>query len=659
MAAFVSRRAPWILATTVVFAVLALPLGGTVVSHLSSGANQFQDPASESVQAFDLLRRAAGVEPDPGVVALVRDGDPAAVRAQIAADPEIARAVVLDRFVLGFFRHGLDRRSDVATKRLQSRFAHDRSVVLGGGAVAAREIDATVRDDLERAEVIALPVILLLSLLVFRGLVGALIPPAVGAVAVGATLLLLRGVVEVMDVSVFALNLVTGLGLGLAIDYSLLMVSRYREELEHHGHTAEALRETMRTAGRAIVFSALTVAVAMASLAVFPLPFLSSMAVGGVIVSLASLAVALVPLPALLHLLGPRIDALAPRRLQRSTPTGGWGRLARAVMRRPLLVSLAASSVLVALALSALGLRFTGIDASSLPKSAAARQVADALTERGLRGVASPINAVLPTRPSPAVVTRLRTLPGVAGVRGPIEAGRGVWRVDIAPQNDALAHSTQKLLGRIRELLPSALLAGRAAAFHDQRTSLARSLPWALGLLGLTTYVLLFAFTGSVVLPLKALLMNVLTIGGALGLLVLFFQGLRGVDGLEQTQPILLGATAFGLSTDYAVFLLSRIRELRDRGEPNLAAVAGGLERTGRIVTAAALLFCVAIGTFASSRLVFVQELGVGTAAAVALDATIVRALLVPALMAILGEWNWWAPEPLRRLHRRLGLGET
>jgi RND superfamily putative drug exporter len=231
-----------------------------------------------------------------------------------------------------------------------------------------------------------------------------------------------------------------------------------------------------------------------------------------------------------------------------------------------------------------------------------------------------------------------------------------VWRLDVAPSEPAPSRSTQRLVHRLRSLFPNGLLAGQGAAIVDQRASILANVHWALGLLAVTTFALLFAFTGSVVLPVKALVMNVLTIGAAFGLLVLIFQHGVGVEGLEQTQPVLLAATVFGLSTDYAVFLLSRIKEAHDRGEPNIAAVAWGLERTGRIITAAALLFCVAIGSFATSGLVFVQELGVGTAAAVAIDATIVRALLVPSLMAVLGDWNWWAPGPLRRLHDRFAV---
>jgi RND superfamily putative drug exporter len=647
------RRARWILAATVVFAVAAFALGGPVVSRLKSGAALFQDPHSESVRAFELLQAASGVEPDPGIVAYVRHGSLEPVRRRIARDPEVARTTIVDRFVFGFFRHGLDVRSQDAATRLRRAFAGDRAVVVGGGPVANQEINAIVRSDLERAELIALPIVLLLSLAVFRGLVAALLPPLVGVVAIGVTLLGLRAVTELMDVSVFALNLITGLGLGLAIDYSLLLVSRYREELVRRGPGPEALRATLRTAGRTIVFSSLTVAAAMGSLAVFPLRFLSSMAVGGSLVALSAAAVSLVSLSALLHLLGERVNALSPRRLQPSSATGGWTRLAAAVMRRPATVAAVTGGLLVALSLPATGVRVAGIDASALPKSASARQVADALDARGLRGLASPLNLVVRGRPTPGQITRIRSLPGVASIAGPKVVGDGVWRLDVAPSQPAPSRTSQRLVDRLRTIVPGALVGGQAAAIGDQRRSIVAHLPWALGLLGLTSFVLLFAFTGSVVLPVKALVMNALTIGSAFGLLVLVFLHGVGVEGLEQTQPVLLGATVFGLSTDYAVFLLSRIKEAYDGGASNSAAVAAGLERTGRIVTAAALLFCVAIGSFATSRLVFVQELGVGTAAAVAIDASIVRALLVPSLMAILGKWNWWAPGVLVRLRGR------
>lgn len=640
---------------------LAFGIGSTVVPRMDAGADQFTDLSSESRLASVEMERRTGVEVDPGILALV-DGDAsdsARARAVIDADPSVARTLVDDQgVVLVFLRAGDGEDSKAAADRLASAFADDPSVRLGGGAIASRQVTEAIQDDLRRAELIAFPLVFLLSFWVFRGFVAAFLPPLVGAGAIALTFLGLRVGVEVHGLSVFALNLVTGLGFGLAIDYSLFVVSRWREEARRTGFGPEAMERTLRTAGRTVLFSALTVAASMACLLVFPQQFLYSMGLGGVLVALSAGLVALVPLPAFLYWLGPRIDALAPRRLQQPPSGGRWARLAAWVMQRPGRVAVLSSTALVLLALPALGVHFVGVDARTLPASASARQVSETLSRDGVRGRYAPITAVGRSRPPDTTVARIAALPGVVAVVPARQAAPGLWRLDIVSRDKGLASSTQRIVHKVRELLPGARVTGQTAGFIDQQASLARHLPWALGILALTTYVLIFLFTGSVLLPLKSLVMNVLTLGASLGILVLVFQHWAGLDGLESTQPILLCATAFGLSTDYAIFLFSRIKESRDRGLRNRDAVADGLERTGRIVTAAALLFCVAIGTFATSGISFIQELGVGTAAAVALDATIVRALLVPALMALLGEWNWWAPGPLRRLHARLGLAE-
>lgn len=641
--------------------VAAFGIGSTVVPRMDAGADQFTDLSSESRLATVEVERRTGVKADPSILALVRGGasETARVRAVIDADPSVARSFVDDAGVVRvFLRAGDGEDSKAAAERLASAFADDPSVRLGGGAIASRQVTKAIQDDLRRAELIAFPLVFLLSFWVFRGLVAAFLPPLVGAGAIALTFLGLRVGVELHGLSVFALNLVTGLGLGLAIDYSLFVVSRWREEAQQAGFGPEAMARTLRTAGRTVFFSALTVAASMACLLVFPQQFLYSMGFGGMLVALSAGLVALVPLPAFLYWLGPRIDALAPRRLQQPPSGGRWARLAAWVMRRPGRVAALSSSVLVLLALPALGVHFVGVDARTLPPSASARQVSEELGRGGVRGRYAPITAVGETRPSDAIVTRISDLPGVVTVLPAREAAPGLWRLDVVPRDEGLASSTQRIVRDVRELLPAARVAGQTAAFIDQQASLARQLPWALGILALTTCSLIFLFTGSVLLPLKSLLMNALILGASFGILVLVFQHGRGLEGLESTQPILLCALAFGLSTDYAIFLFSRIREARDRGLRNRDAVADGLERTGRIVTAAALLFCVAIGAFATSGISFVQELGVGTAAAVALDATIVRALLVPSLMALLGDWNWWAPAPLRRLHARLGLAE-
>ncbi|MEI7759734.1 MAG: MMPL family transporter [Thermoleophilia bacterium] len=642
-------------------AVVAFAIGSTVIPRMAAGSAQFADLSSESRLAGLEVERRTGVEADPGILALV-SGGPAAVarvRARIDRDPAVARTVV-DRndVVLVFLRARGGEASKGAAQRLTDAFADDEQVRLGGGSIASRQVTEAIQQDLRRAELIAFPLVFLLSFWVFRGLVAAFLPPLVGAGAIALTFLGLRIAIEVHSLSVFALNLVTGLGLGLAIDYSLFIVSRWREEAAVLGHGPEALAATMRSAGRTVFFSAVTVAASMGCLLVFPQQFLYSMGLGGVLVALAAGLVALVPLPAFLYWLGPRIDALAPRRLQQVPSGGRWGRLAAWVMRRPGRIAVVSTTFLVVLALPALGVHFVGVDATTLPPSASARQVAEALDRDGIRGTYAPITAIVDVRPSAAIMARLAAVPGVAEVLPAREIVTGLWRLDLLPQEEGLADRTQQLVRTVRTELPGARLTGQTAGFVDQQASLRAHLPWALAILALTTCTLIFLFTGSVVLPLKSLVMNILTLGASFGILVVVFEWGQGLSGLESTQPILLAATAFGLSTDYAIFLFSRIKEGRDRGLPNREAVADGLERTGRLVTAAALLFCVAIGTFATSGISFIQELGVGTAVAVALDATVIRALLVPSLMALLGEWNWWAPRPLRRLHARLGLSD-
>jgi uncharacterized membrane protein YdfJ with MMPL/SSD domain len=484
---------------------------------------------------------------------------------------------------------------------------------------------------------------------------------------------------EFGSISVFALNVVTGLGLGLAIDYSLFIVSRYREELARVGPGPEAIRRTLATAGRTVLFSSLTVAAALGSLLLFPQRFLYSMGIGGMMVAALAGAVALLVLPAVLALLGTRVNAAAPRRLQRAADadarpaqSGPWYRLSRAVMRRPGTIAASSAVLLIALGMPFLGIKFTAVDASVLPTSASARQVDDALDRDFDVRQTTPMTLVAQTTPGPALdeyVRDVRAVAGVAAVTTPRPVADDLTVVDVVPAAGALTDRSQDTLRTVRGLDPpfSVLARGQTAALVDLKTSLADNLPGALAILIGVTVLVLFLMTGSVVLPLKAILMNLLGLSAAFGILVLVFQdgrleGLLGYSSqgaLEATQPVFLFAVAFGLSTDYGVFLLARIKEARDRGLPSDEAVAVGVERAGRIVTAAALLFCVAVGAFATSRIIFLKELGIGTAVAVLIDATIIRALLVPSLMKLLGDWNWWAPRPLARLHARIGLRET
>jgi len=437
-----------------------------------------------------------------------------------------------------------------------------------------------------------------------------------------------------------------------------------------------ALRRTLQTAGRTVLFSSLTVTTAIASLAVFPQRFLYSMGIGGAIVALIAAGLALVVLPAILVVLGPRVNALAPARLQRAADRdarpaedGAWYRLSRFVMKRPGPIALASATLLILLGLPFIGIRFTAVDASVLPPSAGARLVDTALRRDFPPNRTAPLELVVGAPAGSArsggLAARVAALPGVAAVSPVQSGGRDVSLIAVAPAEEPLSGASQALVRRIRALqLPFSVgVAGQTAAYVDLERSLADHLPEVLAIVIAATLIVLFLMTGSVVLPLKAVLMNALSLSATFGILVLIFQDGRlqgplsyvSQGALETTQPVLLFALAFGLATDYGVFLLSRIKEARDAGAPNTEAVAIGLERTGRIVTAAAILFAVAIGAFATSQLVFIKELGLGTAIAVLIDASIIRALLVPSLMALLGAWNWWAPAPLRRLHERIG----
>jgi uncharacterized membrane protein YdfJ with MMPL/SSD domain len=667
VATLVTKRPGLIAAAAALLGAVALVFGAGVAKSLAPFG--FDDPATESVKARETVERTAGYDPDLVVTAIVRP--PAEIRrvsTELRGDP-VVRVVTFARnsdaaVLLAFLRPISDEARDKAAKRLEKRFEGDPHVELGGGVIGYEQVGRTVEEDLVRAELIAFPLLLVLAFWVFRGLVAALLPPLVGALTILLSFLGLRLASEALSLSVFALNLVTGMGLGLAIDWSLLVVSRYREELASGG---DAVRRTITTAGRTVVFSALTVAAAMASLLVFPQRFLFSMGVGGVLVALLGGAVSLLVLPAVLALLGPRVNALAPRGWQRPSGRGAWYRFSRFVMRRAGIVAAASAALLILFGLPFLRVHFTAADARVLPESASARQVYEQLAA-DFRRTTTPFYVVLRGRQSDVrlFAKRVTALPGIAQLGPPRELAAGVWKLDVFAGSEYLSSDSQRLVREIRAL-PTPLeveVGGGTASFVDEKSSLASHLPLAIALVVVTTLLILFLMTGSVVLPLKALLMNALTVSAAFGFLVFIFQdgrlrwllGYPAAIGIDFTQPILLFAVAFAVSTDYGVFLLSRIKEARDAGEPNVEAVALGLERTGRVVTAAALLFCAAVWTFATSRIVFVKELGLGIGIAVLVDATIVRALLVPSLMRLLGDWNWWAPGPLRRLHERVGL---
>jgi putative drug exporter of the RND superfamily len=701
LASFIQANGRRVLLAAVLGAAIAGAFGFGVAKHMSPyGAD---DPATQSVQATQRFEAAAGRKIAPGIVAIVSAGDVrnAAVErrveqvaGELRGEQDVASAVSFyetndpamvsrDRrstYVLAYFKPRSDKQLEDAAKRIENRFAGQRDVRLGGEQIANAQANTQVGHDLARAELLAFPFIFLLSLLFFRSLVAALLPPLLGGLAIVATFFALRIVASFTDLSVFALNFVTGMGLGLAIDYSLFMVSRYREEAVTSGFGVQTLQRTLRTAGRTILFSSLTVAAAVASLAVFPQRFLYSMGIAGAVVALVAAMLALVVLPALLSVLGPRVNALAPAWLQRAADrdarpaqSGAWYRLSRFVMRRPGRVAAVSAALLIALGLPVIGIKFISVTAGVLPQSASARQVDDTLASQFPPNRTSPVEVVVGAPYSSpqvkALSAQISRLPDVSAVAPAQPAGASNALLAVAPVRRPLSAPTKQLVRDIRAIHAPVYVgvAGQTAAFLDLEHSLGSHLPAVLAVIIAATLIVLFLFTGSVVLPFKAIVMNALSLSAVLGILVLIFQdgrlqGLLGYTGqgaLDATQPIFLAAVAFGLATDYGVFLLSRIKEARDGGASDSEAVALGLERTGRIVTAAAVLFAVAIGAFATSKLVFIKELGLGAALAVLIDASIIRALLVPSLMELLGSWNWWAPRPLRRLHERIGLRES
>ncbi len=672
-----------VLAVAGTVAVVAIIVGASAIDRLHPFSAE--DPDSESARATQLVYDEIGIDPDAGIVALIDLPAPFRSAASQERVDDVARRIFLEAgvglvssyyttedrsmisrdgtqaFVVAFFETLSDRRQQLAAERLREAFADDDGVRFGGEAPGNVDVTEIVASDIARAELIALPLLLLVQFWFFRGLVAALLPVVIGMLAIACSTAVLWLANEVVDVSVFALNLVLGLTLALSVDYGLLLVSRYREELARGRAGPEAIRATVASAGRTVLFSSIAISCAMAALLVFPQRFLYSMGLGGIVVGVVAGAAALLVLPALLALLGDRINSLAPRRLQRVAAEqarpearGGWYRLSRMVMRRPLPIALACAAFLIALGIPFLSARYTPVDSSALPPDVESREVRETLDSRFPPNLTRPVYAVLDRASKAearAVAERIRRLDDVARVEPPRGVG-GAEMISISPSSGPRSAATEELVRAVRAIdTPNELLlGGRQAEYVDSRESIASHLPVALGLLVTTTLLILFAMTGSVILPVKAVVVNVLTLSAALGILVFVFQEGRfegvldyeSLGALDLAQPLVLLAVGFGISTDYGVFLLTRIKEARDAGASNREAVALGLERTGRVVTMAAVLICIAIGAFATSQLAFIKELGLGIAFAVLIDATIVRALLVPSLMALLGRWNWW-----------------
>jgi uncharacterized membrane protein YdfJ with MMPL/SSD domain len=700
LASLAQRRGRRVVFLAVAFFIVAGAFGGSVAKHLDPyGAD---DPSTQSVIADNRLKDD-GFR-DVSVIVLIQNASPTqpagqrriqAIERKVKSDPDVASVAgfaethdtdFISRdgkttYLAVSLKPTDDKQLQDSGQRISDELSGEPGVTVGGYALATRQVNKQVEHDLQIAEMLVFPVLFLLTFWFFRSGVAALLPLMIGGLAIVGTFLILRIASEIGSISIFALNLTTGLGLGLAIDYSLFVVSRYREEIAKSGPGMEAMRTTLSTAGRTVFFSSITVAAALASLIVFPQRFLYSMGMGGALVALLAAAIALTVLPAVLALLGNRVNSWSPKFLQRraereavETESGFWYRLSRFVMRRPIGIATVTAALLIVMGIPFYSLKFTSVDAQVLPESASARQVDDVLRADFPPFRDSPIRLLVENPTSAGVATiqhQLSGLDGIVAVNPPRRLPNGDNVIQAITDSPYITDSSRNLVNQVRDLPnpegSTVLVTGAAAHFVDFQHSLKANLPIALAVVIVSTLVVLFLMTGSVVLPVKQLLMNALNLSAVFGILVFVFQdgrleGLldyRSQGALEQTMPVLLFAIAFGLSTDYGVFLLSRIKEARDHGASDSECVAIGLERTGRIVTAAALLFAIAVGVFATSQVVFIKENFIGVALAVLLDASLIRALLVPSLMELLGRWNWWAPRPLRRLHWKFGLSET
>ncbi|MFN8189216.1 MAG: MMPL family transporter [Nocardioidaceae bacterium] len=700
------RRRILVLVLAAAFIAAAGIWGTSVFGRLQTGG--FEDPHSESARAVTALEQDLGRQAtDVVVVYRAPEGSDLTVD-----DPAFADAVttVLDGLpgedvvaVTSYWSTGADlfvsgdRQETYAALQLagadeQSRTdAYERiaddlkaaglTTLRGGPVPIAADVNEQVSADIARAESISTPVLVVLLVLVFGSMAAGSLPLAIGGLAILGAFTGLRLLTTVTDVSIFSVNIVTMLGLGLAIDYALFVVSRFREELHAGRGVEDAVAVTVATAGRTVAFSGVTVAVALSALLLFPQNFLRSMGYGGIFSVIVAMVSALTVLPALLSVLGHRVDALRvplpwTRRSTARTADaeqGAWARLATAVMRRPLPVLAAVVAILVVLGLPFLRVTFGGIDARVLPAGTESRVADEAMSQDfGAGNAGNPIDIVVRGADDAALtpyVAALRAVPGVVTAEVS-RAEAGTAHVVVTSQGEAQERANLDLVTALRDVAPppgaEVLVGGMSASQVDLLSSVADRLPWVLLYLATTMFVLLFLAFGSVVLPLKAIVMNMLSLSATFGVLVWGFQeghlaGLLGFTStgyLEATQPVLIFAMAFGLSMDYEVFLLSRIREEWDLTGDNSRAVARGLQRTGRIITSAALLIVIVVGAFASSGITFIAMIGVGLTVAILVDATLVRALLVPATMRLLGRWNWWAPGPLARWWERYGIRE-
>lgn len=724
-----------------VASLLALAGGGVYAGGVYGSLTQggFSVPGSESEAADTVINRHLGGNRTSLVVLLsstrYRVDDPAFRRAatslftRLGRQPEVTsltqyylirdqQLVSTDRhstYALVGLRGGDDRQAATAERLAASLRAPPLQVRLGGAAAVNAESTRYVRQDLTRAERFTFPITAVLLVAIFGSLAAAALPLALGLFGVVGALVITRLAALGTDMSVYVLNLITLLGLGLAIDYSLFIVSRFREELGRNDEAGvpAALARTMSTAGRTVIFSALTVLIALAGLIIFPIGFLRSMGIGGAAAVLVALLGTLTFLPAILALLGPRVNALRissllPNRVRRGARgIGNWERISRLVMRWPRRTVILTLAVLAIAGLPFLHVHFINPDYHILPASSPARQVGEALARDFHGSSEAPVQVVIRTPRPPATPgvlaklhaygSRLEQLADVSSIENPAgvqgASGRQLYQalqalddnpaaqsalaqyaagnyvlLNVVPKSGTYDLATKQLVRAIRAIpVPSGLEAqvgGRTADLVDLLDLLKHDGVYALIVVLAAMLVLFFLLLGSLVIPVKTIILNILSLSAAFGALVWIFQdghlagwlGITPEAGIDATQPVIIFALAFGLSMDYAIFLFSRIKERFDKKADMPAAIAWGVQRTGGIITAAAILLLVVIGAFAMGRIVVMKEVAIGLIVAVLVDVFVVRLFLVPSSMRLLGRHNWWAPAPLKKLHARFGI---
>jgi len=665
-------------------------IGTSVFGKLDSGG--YNDPKSDSAKAFEYLTDVFKVK-DPAVVLVVETtqgvNDPAVVataaklETSIKGEPGVGSTLSYwsaggaptlkssDSNSAFLFIYSEDIEWDNVQslgKRIQEKYDgrfENLAVYASGTGVFAHAINTKIADDLKLSEAISIPLTFILLVFVFGGLVASAMPLLVGVSAILGSLLVIYLLTLFTGVSVFALNLITGLGLGLGIDYSLLVVNRFREEL-HAGKTVdEAIKKTVATAGKTVFYSGLTVVITQAALMLFPLMYLKSFGYAGVTVVVMAVLGALIALPALLAILGKRIDKAVVRK-GALTPKedGRWAQTARFVMRKPVPVVVLSLVILTVLAAPIKNIVFSQVDSRVLPASNPAAYAAQLITERFPGQEGNPTEVIIPGGESKIeqiknYTQEIAKVAGVVRVGEPQILGNDVRVIavhDMGPRTPA----AEALIKEIR-LIPSpdqTLIGGVAADYADTQIGIAKTMPWALTWIAIGVLVLLFVFTGSIILPIKAVILNILSLAATMGVITwIFVEGnLKWLVGdftttgsVDTGSIILVAVVAFGLSMDYELFLLSRIKEEHDVGRSNIESVATGLQRSARIITAAAGLLAIVFASFVLSGVTSIKMLGFGVAFAIILDATLVRALLVPALMRLFGERNWWAPKAMRK----------